>query len=100
MPPPFWVYGRRLFDLPIVMNAFGFEYSGEGFDHFDWIKVTAVHPASCGDRQQWVDCVEKLFSRIEFEILIRRRPGNRNKRSNLMRLRNNNIRISPLLSEH
>jgi hypothetical protein len=22
------------------MKAFGFEYSGEGFDHFDWIKLT------------------------------------------------------------
>ena len=27
----FWVYGPRLFDLPTVMKAFGFEYSGEGF---------------------------------------------------------------------
>ena len=36
----FWVYGPRLFDLPTVMKAFGFEYSGEGFECFDWIKVT------------------------------------------------------------
>jgi N6-adenosine-specific RNA methylase IME4 len=36
----FWVYGPRLFDLPTVMQAFGFGYSGEGFDCFDWIKLT------------------------------------------------------------
>jgi len=34
-----WVYGPRLFDLPPVMQAFGFEYVAEGFDGFDWIKV-------------------------------------------------------------
>jgi N6-adenosine-specific RNA methylase IME4 len=35
----FWIYGPRLFDLPTVINAFRFEYSGEGFTCFDWIKV-------------------------------------------------------------
>lgn len=35
-----WVYGPRPWDLPLVMKAFGFEqYSGEGFDEFDWIKL-------------------------------------------------------------
>jgi hypothetical protein len=35
-----WVYGPRLFpDLPIVMEAFGFEYRAEGVDGFDWIKL-------------------------------------------------------------
>jgi hypothetical protein len=47
-----------------------------------------------------MDCVEKLLSRIEIEILIRRRPGISNKRSNLMRLRNNNTGIGLLLSGH
>ena len=35
-----WVYGPRQWDLPVIMKAFGFdEYSGEGLDEFDWIKV-------------------------------------------------------------
>jgi N6-adenosine-specific RNA methylase IME4 len=34
-----WVYGPRQWDLPIVMKAFGFKYSGEGLDEFDWIKI-------------------------------------------------------------
>lgn len=34
-----WVYGPRQWDLPIVMKAFGFTYSGEGFNEFTWIKI-------------------------------------------------------------
>jgi len=68
-------------------------------------RMTASHPTEpiptdIAERPEWGDCVEKLLSRIEIDILIRRRPGNSNKRSNLMRLRNNNIGIGPLLSGH
>jgi N6-adenosine-specific RNA methylase IME4 len=37
----FWVYGPRLEELLVsVMPAFGFRYIAEGFDCFDWIKIT------------------------------------------------------------
>ena len=52
------------------------------------------------DRQELPDCVEKLLSRIESEILIRQRLGIRNKRLNLIGVRNNNTRIGSLLSGH
>jgi N6-adenosine-specific RNA methylase IME4 len=37
----FWVYGPRLDELLLrVIPAFGFRYTAEGFDKFDWIKTT------------------------------------------------------------
>lgn len=36
-----WVYGPRKYDLPPVMQAFGFEaFSGNGFEEFKWVKLT------------------------------------------------------------
>src|SRR5262249_14276696 len=61
--------------------------------------IAAAQPPS-PERVLMPDCVENLFSRIESEILIRQRPGIRNKRLNLIRLRNNNTRIGSLLSGH
>jgi len=46
------------------------------------------------------DWVEKLLGRIDSEILIRQRSSVDNKISNLIKLRNNIIRIGSLLSGH
>jgi hypothetical protein len=48
----------------------------------------------------WPDCVEKLLSGIEREILVRQRPDISNERLKVTALRNNNTRIGSLLGGH
>src|SRR5215469_18585710 len=52
--------------------------------HRQHLKSGLAAKAYGGHRPKWGDCVEKLLSRIEREILILQRPSISNKRLNLI----------------